>query len=80
MRELDRITVDPEVCLGQPTIRGTRITVSIILKQLASGMAPYDILKAYPGLEEDITQAVKYAAWLSSEKTKVIPLKGAAGA
>lgn len=81
MKELDRITVDPEVCLGQPTIRGMRITVSIILKQLASGMAIKEILKAYPELEEeDITQAMKYAAWLSSEKAKVIPLKGAAGA
>ncbi len=81
MKELDRITVDPEVCLGQPTIRGMRITVSIILKQLASGMAVTEILKAYPELEEkDIVQAMKYAAWLSSEKAKVIPLKGAAGA
>jgi uncharacterized protein (DUF433 family) len=81
MTELERITVDPEVCLGQPTIRGMRITVSIILKQIASGLTSHDILKAYPELEEeDIVQAVKYAAWLSSEKAKIIPLKGVAGA
>jgi uncharacterized protein (DUF433 family) len=76
MKELDRITVDPEICLGQPTIRGMRITVSVILKQLASGMTQEEILKAYPELEkEDIVQVIKYAAWLSSEKAKVIPVK-----
>ncbi len=77
MSELDRITVDPEVCLGQPTIRGMRITVSVILKQIAGGMTREEILKAYPELEgEDIVQALKYAAWLSSEKVRPIPPKG----
>lgn len=77
MKELDRITLDPEICLGQPTIRGMRITVSIILKQVAGGMSKEEILKAYPELEEeDIVQALKYAAWLSSEKARPIPLKG----
>ena len=81
MKELDRITVDPEICLGQPTIRGMRITVSVILKQIANGMTTQEILKAYPELEErDITQAVKYAAWLSSERAKPIPLRGVEGA
>lgn len=73
-QKLDRITVDPEICLGQPTIRGMRITVSVILKQIASGMPKEEILKAYPELEEeDIIQALKFAAWLSSEKVKLIP-------
>lgn len=77
MNELDRITVDPEICLGQPTIRGMRITVSIILKQIASGMTTKEILKAYPELEvEDIKQAIKYAAWTTSEKVKIVPMKG----
>jgi uncharacterized protein (DUF433 family) len=80
MRGLDRITINPEICLGQPTIRGMRITVSIILKQIASGMTTQEILKAYPELEEDdITQALKYAAWLASEKAKPIPLKEVVG-
>jgi uncharacterized protein (DUF433 family) len=80
MEDFDRITVDPEICLGQPTIRGMRITVAVILKQVAQGMAKQEILKAYLELEEkDITQALHYAAWLSSEKAKPIPLKGVAG-
>ncbi len=73
MKELDRITVDPQVCLGQPTIRGMRITVSVILKMLASGVTTDEILKAYHELQkEDISQAIKYAAWLASERVKVI--------
>jgi uncharacterized protein (DUF433 family) len=81
MKELDRITIDPEICLGQPTIRGMRITVSVILKQIANGMTTKEILKAYPELEEkDIIQSLKYAAWLATEKAKAIPLKRTAGA
>jgi uncharacterized protein (DUF433 family) len=59
MIELDRITIDPHICLGQPTIRGMRITVSLILKQVAGGMSVEEILTAYPELEkEDILQAL----------------------
>ena len=81
MKELDRITVNPRICLGQPTIRGMRITVSVILKQIAGGMTIKDILNDYPELEkEDIIQALKFAAWLSSEKIRILPAKGVAGA
>jgi uncharacterized protein (DUF433 family) len=74
MKELDRITIDHAVCLGQPTIRGMRITVSTILRQLAAGMSKAEILQAYPELEEeDLTQALQYAAWLSSERTIPVP-------
>jgi uncharacterized protein (DUF433 family) len=80
MAQLDRITIDPEICLGQPTIRGMRITVSIILKQVAAGTSIKEILEAYPELEEeDINQALRYAAWLSSERAKSLPIKGAVG-
>lgn len=73
MEKLGRITVDPAVCLGQPTIRGMRITVSVILKQLADGMTHAEILEAYPELEEeDIRQTIRYAAWLASEKTRPV--------
>ncbi len=81
MAQLDRITIDPEICLGQPTIRGMRITVSMILKQIAAGMSAQEILEAYPDLEkEDIGQALRYAAWLSSEKALPFPMKGAVSA
>ena len=79
MKQLDRITINPDVCLGQPTIRGIRITVSLILKLVSNGMSTDEILAAYPELEkEDVVQALKYAAWLASEKTVLIPIKGAA--
>jgi uncharacterized protein (DUF433 family) len=46
-----------------------RITVSVILKMLASGRSIQEILEAYPELEEeDIRQAIKYAAWVVSEQ------------
>lgn len=75
MKQLDRITINPAICLGQPTIRGMRITVTLILKLVSSGMSTDEILAAYPELEkEDIVQALKYAAWLASEKTVLIPM------
>ena len=71
---LDRITVDPQVCMGQPTIRGIRITVAFVLKQLASGQSKQEILKAYPELEEeDLRQAMEYAARLAGEYSRPLP-------
>lgn len=67
-KQLDRITVNPNICMGQPTIRGMRMTVAFVLKLLASGMSNDEILKAYPELElEDLHQAIEYAAWLAGE-------------
>lgn len=63
MEKLDRITIDPNICLGQPTLRGMRITVTVVLKMLAGGKSVEEVLKAYPELEaEDIRQAMRYAA------------------
>jgi len=63
MNKLDRITISPEVCLGQPTIRGMRITVSVVLKMLGAGKSIEEVLAAYPELErEDVRQAIQYAA------------------
>ncbi len=74
MAELDRITVNPNVCLGQPSIRGMRITVSVILKMLAGGNSIQDVLEAYPELEvEDVRQALKYAAWIVSDQLHMVP-------
>jgi uncharacterized protein (DUF433 family) len=70
---LDRITVDPKVCEGKPTIRGLRITVDFVLKLLGDGYTADDIVREYPELErEDVYQAAKYGAWLASEKTSVV--------
>lgn len=74
--KFERITVNPEVCMGQPTIRGIRITVAFVLKLLASSMSHEKILKAYPELEEeeDILHAIEYAAWLAGEYHHPIPV------
>jgi uncharacterized protein (DUF433 family) len=70
---LDRIKVDPGVCVGKPTIRGLRITVDFVLKLLGDGYTADDIVREYPELEkEDVYQAAKYGAWLASEKTSVV--------
>jgi len=64
--------------MGQPTIRGMRITVAFVLKLLASGMSYEEIIKSYPELEEmDIRQAIEYAAWLAAEYHR--PLNSSAG-
>jgi len=61
MNQCDRITIDPNICLGQPTIRRMRITVGFVLKLLASELSVQDVLAAYPELEdEDIRQALNY--------------------
>lgn len=59
---LSRIVVDPEVMLGKPVIRGTRITVEILLEKLAAGIAVDEILVDYPSLtREDVMAALAYA-------------------
>lgn len=73
MEKLDRITINPQVCLGQPTIRGMRITVSVILKMLGGGSSIQEVLDAYPELEEeDIRQAIRYAAWVVSDQISMV--------
>lgn len=69
MEKLDRVTIDPKICQGQPTLRGTRITGSVVLKMLAGGKSVPDVLTAYPELEvEDVQQAMRYAAWVVSDQ------------
>ena len=64
-----RITVDPRICGGKPTIRGLRFPVSRLLGLLASGETRESILTAYPYLEpEDIQEALNYAALLADEQ------------
>jgi len=66
---LDRITFDPQVMGGRACIRGTRVTVSLILNLVANGLSPEQIREAYPYIEpEDIRQALQYAAMLTEEQ------------
>ena len=59
---LGRVTIDPKVMLGKPVIRGTRITVEHILRELAAGTTHAELLDAYPHLTtEDIRAACVYA-------------------
>lgn len=60
---IDRITIKPDVCGGEPTIRGMRITVSHVLEMLAGSMTPEQILQDFPYLEKaDIDASLQYAA------------------
>jgi uncharacterized protein (DUF433 family) len=68
MKNLERIILDPEVMGGKPCIKGLRLTVGTIIGLLASGSSSSEILKMYPYLrQEDIMQALSYAAWRSEE-------------
>jgi uncharacterized protein (DUF433 family) len=65
----DRITQNPAVMAGKPTLRGMRVTVSMIIRQLAEGESKESLLARYPYLEaEDIQQALSYAAWRLEER------------
>ncbi len=75
---LDRIEINPQTMLGKPVIRGTRITVEIILKKLAQDISVDEILDDYPRLSrEDIQAAIAYAA-SALGTDEVLPLEAAA--
>jgi uncharacterized protein (DUF433 family) len=74
MPKLDRITRNPEIMGGKPCLRGMRVTVGAIVGLVASGHSTAEILAAYPYLEEeDIRQALAYAAWRVEEIEIPIP-------
>jgi uncharacterized protein (DUF433 family) len=59
----DRIEINPNIMLGKPVIRGTRVPVELIVRKLAEGATEADLLDAYPRLtREDIRAALAYAA------------------
>ncbi len=66
---LERITQRPDTMGGKPCIRGMRVTVGMIVGQIAAGASVEQLLAEYPYLErEDITQALRYAAWRAEER------------
>jgi uncharacterized protein (DUF433 family) len=63
MTILDRIEINPNVMMGKPVIRGTRIPVELILRKISEGANEADLLEAYPKLKhEDIQAAIRFAA------------------
>jgi len=74
---LDRITVDPLRMGGLPCIRGTRVTVSMVLGQLAAGVSIDELLEDYPYLQrEDVLIALEYAAAIVNERELPINRSG----
>ncbi len=66
---LERITVDPNICHGQPCVKGTRIMVWLILNFLANGDTIDEVLSAYPSLSrEDVQACLAYAAETAKER------------
>lgn len=78
MNIADRIELNPKIMMGKPVVRGTRITVELILRKIAEGADEATLLAAYPSLTKaDIQAAVTYAAdSISHEKTVVLTGNG----
>jgi uncharacterized protein (DUF433 family) len=77
MSQLERITSDPAICHGQPTIRGLRYPVETLLELLSAGMTIDEVLADYPDLErDDILAALEFGA-LAAGRHRVV-LLGAA--
>jgi uncharacterized protein (DUF433 family) len=74
MPSLDRITRNSEIMGGKHRLRGMRVTVGVIVGLVASGRTHAEILAAYPYLQdEDIRQALAYAAWRVEEVEVPLP-------
>ena len=71
----DRIEVNAEVMMGKPVIRGTRISVELLLRKLAEGATEADLLEAYPRLTpQDVKAAIFYAAeTIAHEEIILVP-------
>ncbi len=73
MTQFNRITFDPLVMGGRACIRGLRVTVALIVNLVANDMNAAQIIKEYPYLEEeDVRQALQYAAWLADESIQIL--------
>ncbi len=69
-----RIVVNPEIMVGKPIIKGTRIPVDAIIKRIAEGMTTDELLEDYPNItKEDIKAALRYAAKVISGED-ILPL------
>ena len=69
----NKIISDPSIMLGKPIIKGTRITVELIIKKLSDGFSIDDILKGYPHLErEDVLAALAYSSDVISKEEIIV--------
>ncbi len=76
---LKRITMNPEVMVGKPVIRGTRLTVQHIVGLLASGMTENEIVSEYEGLTHDDIRACLLFATEALENSTFVPLTSEVG-
>ncbi len=71
---MERIEINPQVLMGKPVIRGTRIPVELLLRKLAEGGTVEELLDAYPRLTiEDVRAALAYAADTIGHETVLAP-------
>jgi uncharacterized protein (DUF433 family) len=77
MSRLERITTDPAICHGQPTVHGLRYPVENLLELLASGMSIEEIFEDHPDLQrDDLLAAIEFGA-LTSGQRRVVPFGAA---
>lgn len=77
MSRLERITSDPSICHGQPTVRGLRYPVEMLLELLSAGMTIDEVLADYPDLErDDVLAALEFGA-LAAGRRRLVPLNTA---
>lgn len=70
----ERIIINPEILVGKPVIKGTRLSVEFVIDLLAQGWSEADILRNYPGLtQEDIKACLSYAS-TALQAEKVYPI------
>jgi uncharacterized protein (DUF433 family) len=74
----DRITVDPDVLGGKPSIRGMRISVGMVVQMVAAGKSVQQIVEDYPYLEaDDVQQSLAYSAALADDVHHLVPRSSA---
>jgi len=74
MNYADKIISDPGIMLGKPVIKGTRITVELILRKLSEGMSIEQLLQSYTHLsKDDVYAALTYASDLIANEEIIIP-------
>jgi uncharacterized protein (DUF433 family) len=73
----DRIEINPKIMLGKPVIRGTRISVELIVRKMAEGADKNALLQAHPTLaSQDVHAALRYAADLLAHEEVVLSVAG----